>query len=571
MAAKTTAKKATSRQGKKAPKKEPRPIAAMVNGSRRRTAAGSLADNIIVPTASDRLGTMIPTKTHPLTIETYLEAALSGAPERSHKVFARMEDTWPRLAKNLHQLKTAASSARYNVKPYAKRGEQPTPEAQAKADFVEAAIERMSPSARKGENGFSASIYDVCDAVGKGLSLQEILWKRNSDGIVPRATCWIDPRYYEYDPQGVELGMVHPGFGWQPLVDHKFILGAYKNKSGNALGYGLMRPLAWWWGATIYGRGWLVRYAEQFGIPMRVVKYPKSMSKESDRQALVDALIEMGAAGIAAIPDGSEITLQEAAKGGSDNPQAFLLELADKICDILVLGQTLTTDVGDSGSRALGDVHESVQKSRQVEVAEFAVNTLNEQLIPSIVELNWGGREELPYLELEIEESNDPVQSAQRDQILSSMGLPLSKSELYERHGLQEPENEEDTLAPPSSPEPDPGFFLGRDGRREVKAMGSDRLPDNDQLRRTVFESLTGVSEDYAGPVKHQFGRLVSLAQRGDVSDEELLESLERFQEQLPELFDQFNQDSLQQALNNAISSSLVNGAVDRAEQVVTV
>ena len=101
--------------------------------------------------------------------------------------------------------------------------------------------------------------------------------------------------------------------------------------------------------------------------------------------------------------------------------------------------------------------------------------------------------------------------------------------------------------------------------------MGSDRLPDNDQLLRSVFENLTGVSEEYSAPVRPEFGRLVGMIQRGDVSDEELILYLDKFQERMPELFDRFNQDSLQQAMEDAISSAMVNGAVDRAESVVTV
>ena len=38
-----------------------------------------------------------------------------------------------------------------------------------------------------------------------------------------------------------------------------------------------------------------------------------------------------------------------------------MLDRADRYCDILVLGQTLTTEVGASGSRALGDVHSGVK------------------------------------------------------------------------------------------------------------------------------------------------------------------------------------------------------------------
>ena len=43
-------------------------------------------------------------------------------------------------------------------------------------------------------------------------------------------------------------------------------------------------------------------------------------------------------------------------------PQKLLIEMADRQADIAILGQSLTTDVADSGSRALGDVHKGVRQ-----------------------------------------------------------------------------------------------------------------------------------------------------------------------------------------------------------------
>ena len=63
---------------------------------------------------------------------------------------------------------------------------------------------------------------------------------------------------------------------------------------------------------------------------------------------------------------------KEAGKSGQDNPQSYFITLADKLCDITILGQTLTSDVGDSGSRALGEVHEDVLRSRLQDVPKIA-------------------------------------------------------------------------------------------------------------------------------------------------------------------------------------------------------
>src|SRR6266705_1406881 len=65
-------------------------------------------------------------------------------------------------------------------------------------------------------------------------------------------------------------------------------------------------------------------------------------------------------------PNGTALEVKaEGQKSGADTPQGDLLDRADKQCDLLVLGQTLTTDTGHmghgGGSHALGKVHADVR------------------------------------------------------------------------------------------------------------------------------------------------------------------------------------------------------------------
>jgi phage gp29-like protein len=120
----------------------------------------------------------------------------------------------------------------------------------------------------------------------------------------------------------------------------------------------------------------------------------------------------MGSAGWAAFPAGTTLELKaDGMRNGSDTPQGDILDRADKQCDLLVLGQTLTSDTGGGGkgggSLALGKVHEGVKGQIIQAAANFAESVIENQLIPSILRLNYGDDDERPSIRLESEEEDD--------------------------------------------------------------------------------------------------------------------------------------------------------------------
>ncbi|MEI2422245.1 DUF935 family protein, partial [Arthrospira platensis SPKY2] len=108
-----------------------------------------------------------------------------------------------------------------------------------------------------------------------------------------------------------------------------------------------------------------------------------------------------------AFPVGTTLELKEPSGRAADNPQSYLLELADRAADILILGQTLTTDVGSSGSRALGETHESIRLDVLRSAAEWVSQVINYQLIPAILRANFGDDANAPWAGPGIEEPKD--------------------------------------------------------------------------------------------------------------------------------------------------------------------
>ena len=529
----------------------------------KKTNGATIGGRVIAPNTRDRMeSNALGSKQSPANVIAILRAALSGDIRQQYQVYELMEDSWARLSKNLHELKSAAAGATYTVMPFTERGERPTDTAQAKADFVQLCIDRLIGSPINGTNGFRNTIYDLCDAVGKGFSVQEIIWEPTVDGILPKETYFCHPRYYSFPFDRPDLMLSPQGDGtYEEFPDDKFLIGIYKNRSGNSMGYGLLRQLAYWWSGQNYCRDWLLNFAQVFGQPLRWATYDPG-SSANIKNDIADMLENMGAAAWGAFPAGTQVEFKEAGKSGQDNPQSYFINLADKLCDITILGQTLTTDVGDSGSRALGEVHEDVHRTRLQDVCEWVANVLNEQLVSFICHLNYGDHDEMPELVPDLAGPSDPVLEAQRDQILLGSGVDMPREWFYDRHDVPMPQEGEEIITPPEpSPMAQPPMF-GKDSTVEARAEPGPR----DKLLNSVMEDLTGISEEWLAPVKPAFVQLVAKALDDKVSDADFERAIMKAANTMPELFDKLDTKTLQDAMERNMGAAMVNGAVKRFE-----
>ncbi|HXG49103.1 MAG TPA: DUF935 family protein [Methylomirabilota bacterium] len=548
---------------------------------------GSPMQKIVVGHARDRWMTAAVRDYTPERVEQIIRGAMAGDLQAQWQMFDLMEATWPRLNKNLNELKSAVIALDWQIHAWAAKGAEPSENAQRRARLLDELTWNFEPAPDSDENDFEDTLRDILDAVGKGISVLEIDWqqRRTADGLVwaPRATRWVNPRYYGYPVSGTRLmlrtneeGVRLPNTGQQAggpagaqggfaeFPPDKFIIAVAKTKSGHPLGGSLLRVLGFWWAASNFTWEWFLNLAQVFGMPIRWANYDPNAS-----QATIDKIEEMlenmGSAAWGAFPAGTTIDLKEAVKSATDNPQAVLLKLADTICDISVLWQTLTTDAGDRGTQALGTVHQGIRADRIMSVAKWAAKILNRQLVPAICRLNYGDTQECPWFQPAAKEAKDEKALADRDKTLLDAGVDLPKAWFYERHSVPMPAEGEEVIAgrapimglPAGRPA---GQQAGEDEYSAVRAKSA-----TDQLTERVLEDLTGVQARWLGGVKPIFARLVNLAKDGDVSDAELIEALERAAREMPELFNRLRPEALAAHLERAMGAACVNGAVEGA------
>lgn len=387
----------------------------------------------------------------PAAVGGALDAGARGDFTLQHDLFNTMEDTWPRLRANLHKIKHAVRKLPFNVQPFTPKGGAPSAAAQEKAAFVESALWLDAGAPARGNQAFLDATFELMDAVARGFAVVEIDWKVDAQGyLIPAGYRRVPVRYLALDPAG-ELALklsgapfasaasdLH-GFGDYP---GKFLVGVYRSKSG-PLGEGAqLRALAPLWLGHMLGWEWLLQKTELFGSPIRWATYPTGAT-QAEIDTLISMLRNMGTAAWGAFPQGTQLQLQQGTipgVAGPSEPTERLMALANRACDLLFLGQNLTSEQSGQGARAAAEVHREVELDLYENYAAFLVDIINDQLIPNLIELNWGSRDELPFVEVEIPRPNRDQEKADRDKLLfGDLGLPVSLQYLYERHKVPAP------------------------------------------------------------------------------------------------------------------------------------
>jgi phage gp29-like protein len=401
----------------------------------------------------------------PEQVRSILRNVRTGRLEDQDRLFRLMLDSWSRLRKCLNEVSGAVASLPIMISPAIREGEEePTPEALRIHEVVERALESYAPRPAYLELDGMGMIKAMVDAYAKGISVVEILWHTQNGVVSPRCFCPVPAKYLAYpqDSNQTDRLMVAPNGVAQGVLEDfpadKFLIGIWQQGGIHPIHCGNLRALTKQWLGAIYGMGWLMQYAQLFGIPWRHIETDGSAEAMSKAQDLLEGI---GSSGAAVTGPNVKLSVLEGVSGSAATmPQSHLMDIADKACDILMLGQTLTTDVGASGSRALGDVHASVRSDILQSVATWVSGIYTNQLIPAIVTMNFGkvASEDLPYATLEIPVPKDQKAIAERLKIISEIGLPVTLKWAYEEMGIPEPQ-EGDTLlgeAPPQMEMPDP-------------------------------------------------------------------------------------------------------------------
>ena len=408
----------------------------------------------------------LPPSLTPSQVETILRGSLAGNLWQQHQLGQAMKSSWPTYAKATNEVRTAVKMVAYKVSPFTVDDKTPpTKSAEEKADFIRRCFSGFEPDRFAEEDAFKGMIYDLAGGLEDGVSICELLWstnKRGPNGGKPentiRASAWVHPRHYAVTENG-SIGVADDSYRSDPMAFHsvmdkpiqnnpdKYLVAKYKSKSGSCLGAGEMRCLAISWVNIVFAVDWVRNCGQKYGTPFMSIPYTPGIPG-SEREKFEEAAKRAAALGALVYPQqnpNQKVEISPAATMSADNPIRIMMDLAEKWCVQLILGQTLTSDTGDGGkggsSYALGKIHGQVKQEKLEAIADWIAEILEKQLAVSLLNQNWGNADECPKVAADFTHVESPNEAAERlGKVVSQCRFPVVAEEAYQVLHLKQPQ-----------------------------------------------------------------------------------------------------------------------------------
>lgn len=381
----------------------------------------------------------------PQTLATIFKEADMGDVARQAELFEEMEEKDTHLFSELQTRKNAVHGLDYEIAPYSASAED-----KRIRDFVADCISGMG--------SFDEAMLDLLDAIGKGYSLAELLWRIDGGRAVIDRISWIHAKkalFYErgaanmwaksYEVPRI-LTEAQP-FNGEVMPPFKLVYHRYKARSGYDTRAGILRVCAWMYLFKNYGIKDWVAFAEVFGMPLRLGKYDPAASKE-DKDALRAAIYSLGADAAGIISKNTEIEFVEAVKNaGTNNIYETLANFCDKQMSKAILGQTATTE-GTPGKLGNEDAQDRVRHDLIKADAESLSGTVRMQIVRPLVGYNFGWDKPLPWFTMLYERPEDLKELMDVYKGAAEIGQPISQEHVSARFKIPLPKQGETVLRP---------------------------------------------------------------------------------------------------------------------------
>lgn len=404
------------------------------------------------------------------------------------------------------------------------------------ADFVEKKIQKI-PRLRE-------VMLDILDAIGKGVSISEIDWSVDDQGNFEIAGIeWVHPKKLVWDYVTDEMKICTQEYPQGiSIPENKFVVHRNKARSGHPSRAGILRVVAWMYLFKNYDVKDWVAFCEIFGMPLRLGKYSAASSKE-DKDALAEAIINLGSDAAGIIPDSASIDFIESNKTTSADIYEKLARYCDEQTSKAIVGQTLTADSG-GGSYAQGKVHADVRHDLTVADAQSLAETITECIVRPLVLYNFGAATSCPEFQFDCKDPEDLKQTVDiYKTLVVDMGLKIPEEHVYNKFAIPKPEEGEAVLEPKS--------FQMQPMKLKNEIPYSQEQEQLDGMVQEAAQMSSPVFEKMFKPV------LKILCKESDLKT--LKDKLED-KEELKKLYDQMDSPELQDMLSQAMYLSELIG-----------
>lgn len=295
-----------------------------------------------------------------------------------------------------------------------------------------------------GIDDFRSALRYLASAIGPNVAMVETIW----ESLRPVAFRQVPGgRLIQNLQEGTAIKLVtEENQQGMELPPWKFIVHIPDSRIDWPQRVNLTRATVPFFIAMHYAHADWLAFSEIFGQPWRVAKTSGEVPSDEVKGEIIDMLKNVGSDGWGFFTGNVDLQLLESAK--SEGPQPKLLQWCKDNLSILVLGQTLTTDIGPVGSRAAAEVHDNVRLDLLMSDLADEAATLRQQLLAPMTRFRFPGRDmPIPTFVREVEERKD-VEGArlmlEQLRYAHDAGLPVVPREAYDRLGLTMPDDTED-------------------------------------------------------------------------------------------------------------------------------
>jgi phage gp29-like protein len=488
-----------------------------------------------------------------LTLERVISFMLSaerGAMRYQQEMFDRMIERDAHLGSCIANRKSELTQAEWKVIP----GDETMPKAIDAASLVYDNLSAIE--------GFDDKVDGLLDGVPKGFAAGENMWSPN----------WLVEDII--DTPGQIFDWSHPELrvatnagrsAWEPLIPNKWIIHTPRVRSGLPLRRGLMRTLAVLWCISHYALEDWSSYAEVFGQPIRLGKFPPGAQSDTI-DALKTALEQLGSDAYGIMPEGTTIEFLTGAYekyGAGSNPLQSIIDHCENKMSIALVGHNLNAQ-SESGSGTLAGNAAADRLRRLARSDAKQLNsTLRRDVFRPLVAYHFGPDVPLPHIVWDLDDPVDQVQRAQVFTISQALGWPLSKSQVAEELGLRQPEGPDDVI---EAPQTAPAMFSAH--RADLAVSSPAPLSSMQRANQRVARAAADATADERNRV---LDLVASLAGRVSTVDE-LMTRLKLAAPNLDDVLSNagLSAEELADAVARAMMTADLNGRVAlRAEREV--
>jgi phage gp29-like protein len=278
-------------------------------------------------------------------------------------------------------------------------------------------------------------IEEMMEAVAFGYAPLEVIWLADGKYWTVGGIVGKPPEWFEFNSEDTLVFKTNAG-GTEELPPNRFLIARHRPSYANPYGVKVFSKCYWPVKFKTAGFQWWTVFVEKYGGAFMYGKYPGNAS-EQHKEEMLESLDALIANAVAIFPEGSEITIESLANKGSVNSvHKEYIEAANAEISKAVLGQTLTTEIGDKGSYAAAQAHNMVRGDLAAADRYRICQTFN-RLSAVWTLYNFGADVAPPRFEF-VKDEDLQKDRAGRDKELYAFGWRPRKSYITREYGIPE-------------------------------------------------------------------------------------------------------------------------------------